>query len=183
MNRQQRQIVLCTLLGKAFITKPVTAKNRFLTIPESEDENWLRYKAFLIDKRKTTTIKDGKRLLWRSSCDPMWDEIYHEFYSKSGKTIKMEILDGLYDEGLSIWFLDKGCFKQGKACLRTTCFGYEGNLIIERYFNEVGMPCSIQKERKTGRILFTEGGTKAFIGTIKHMVPQWMLYRLAEAYY
>ncbi len=177
MNKQQRQIVIGSLLGKAYITK-INRKNYFLTIPESVDINWLRYKAIILGGTDGDFVKDGKRTLWRSKCDPIWNKIREEFYDNCSKTITMRILDELYDEGLCVWFLDRGSFLNRKLLLRTTSFGENGNIIIAKYFNEVGIPCEIKKERNTGKILFTDKGTFEFLKLVRRVIPNFMSYRL-----
>lgn len=176
-TKEQKQIIFGTLLGKAYITQ-IKRSNYFFTIPESKDLNWLAYKAFIIEKERKTLIKDGKRFVWRSSCNPIWNKIREEFYDNSGKKIKMSLLDQLCDDGLSTWFLDRGKIVGGKLHLGTTVFGYEDNLTIARYFNEVGIPCEVKKERNTAKIIFTKEGTKIFLATISGAVPQFMYYRL-----
>jgi hypothetical protein len=176
MNKQQRQTVIGTLLGKSYITLP-KRKNCFLTIPEAEDINWLRYKALIIGG-KDTIIEDKNRFIWRSKCGVEWNDIRQEFYDDK-KKVTMKILDELCDEGLCTWFLDRGKIHRKTLILGTTVFGFEGNLIIHRFFNEVGMPCYIKKERETGKICFTEEGTKTFIGTIRRAIPEFMKHRLA----
>jgi len=179
MNKEQRQIIYGSLLGNGYISSPKTAINKFLTISGNRDLDWLKYKAFKIQRDRGLLVRDNNRWLWRSSCNPVWNEMYDKFYGPKGKMVKMEILDSLCDDALSVWFLDKGFFaSKFRICLRTTAFGYKGNLIMRRFFNEVGIPCEIRKERNTGRILFTEAGTKIFINTIRRVVPEFMAYRL-----
>jgi hypothetical protein len=181
MIKQQEQVIFGSLLGNAYIVRPKLGKNSFLAIPEKKNKDWLAYKAFIINKTKNKFIKDTNRLIWRSPCDCVWNQFYNQFYNKK-KTIRMDILDRLYNIALSTWFLDKGFFLGTKICLRTTAFGWEGNEVIARYFNEVGIPCKIRKERNTGKILFTEEGTRVFIDTIINEVPKFMLYRLEPQY-
>ena len=177
MSSEQRQIILGTLLGKSYIVK-LKGRNCFITIPESSDINWLNYKASIIDNSKNVFIRDNKRLLWRSRCRLSWNQIYEEFYKNGVKKVTMPILDELRDVGLCTWFLDKGKFIKGQVCLGTTVFGLKGNKIIYQYFNEVGIPCEIKKERDTGKILFTKKGTEVFLATIVRASPQFMYYRM-----
>lgn len=180
MNKEQLQIIYGSLLGGAYISSPKTAVNRFLTIPSIKgDLDWLKYKAFKIQRARGLLVQDRERWVWRSTCNPFWNEMYDKFYDLNGKMVKMEIMDSLCDDALAVWFLDKGFFaSKNRICLRTTRFGYEGNLIMRQFFNEVGIPCEIRKERNTGRILFTEAGTRIFIDTIRRVVPEFMAYRL-----
>lgn len=175
--KERRQILLGTLLGKSFIVR-LKGRNCFLTAPESLDLNWLNYKANIIDSEKNVFIKDGKRFLWRSRCGIFWNDVYKEFYKNNKKNIEMRILDELRDIGLCAWFLDKGKFKRGKLWLGTTVFGKKGNEVIARYFNEVGMPCKMQPDRNTAKIVFSKYGTKVFIDTIIGACPKFMYYRI-----
>jgi hypothetical protein len=177
MSREQRQIIIGTLLGKSFIVK-LKGRNCFLTMPESQDINWLNYKANIIDDSKNVFIKDKKRILWRSKCKICWNQLHDEIYENNKKIVKMKMLDELRDDGLCAWFLDKGKFLKKQVCLGTTAFGLKGNKIIAQYFNEVGIPCKIKKERNTGKILFTKKGTEIFLATIVRAVPQFMYYRM-----
>lgn len=177
MSNEQRQITIGTLLGKSFIVK-LKGRNCFITIPESQDINWLNYKTNIVDNLKNVFIKDNKRVLWRSRCNIYWNKIYEEFYENGKKTIKMKILDELRDNGLCTWFLDKGIFIKNQICLGTTVFGLQGNKIIHQYFNEVGIPCEIKKERNTGKILFTKKGTEVLLATIVRAAPEFMYYRM-----
>jgi len=176
-TQQQSQIIIGTMLGKSYITKP-KGKTCFLTIPEQHDLNWLKYKAYILEPNKKTLIKNGNRTLWRSSSDPVWHIVRSQFYNNDNKMVKMELLDPCTAEGLAVWFLDKGFWNKGRIGLRTTVYGVEGNAIIHRYFNEVNLQCVIRKDRGTARILFTKKGTIAYLKTIANYVPKFMRPRL-----
>lgn len=176
-TQQQSQIIIGTLLGKSYITKP-RGKTCFLTIPEQDDLNWLKYKAYILDPQKKTLITSGKRTLWRSSSDPIWSHIRSQFYNGGGKIVRAEILEPMHAEAFATWFLDKGFWSRGRICLKTTAYGIEGNKIINRYFNEVDCHCVIRKDRGTARIMFTREGTKVFLKTIVNYIPKFMYYRL-----
>lgn len=179
MRDIKRQIILGTLMGNAFIANPKKG-NCCLTVPENKDLNWLKYKATQIVGYFKSPYHDGKRWIWKSPCDQYWNETYEEFYDDEGKCITMDILDSFTGDALATWFLDKGYFVSGKRIgLRTTGFGMKGNQVIKQYFDEVGMPCQIRKERTTGRIIFTHDGTKEFLKVIhSQYIPDFMLYRL-----
>jgi hypothetical protein len=171
--RQRQQIILGSLLGKGFISQP-NRKNKFLTITESKNLDWLKYKAVIIDSRRSIILKSNKRFIWKSSNTVEWQNYHNLFYQNNKKCITTHILDQLFDEGLATWFLDKGCFIDRKICLRTTIFGLDGNQIIERYFNEVGMQCRIWKDKGTGKIVFSKKGSEIFLSTIGQVLPKFM---------
>lgn len=87
----------------------------------------------------------------------------------------MEWLDSLRDIAIAVWYGDNGALigrKYRNACLRTQAFGLEGNQIIEKYFNEVGLPCSINKSRSSYIIVFSVPGTEALIKMISPCLPK-----------
>lgn len=175
MSKQREQVILGSLLGNGFICQP-NRKNTFLTITETKDLDWLKYKAFIIDPRKQV-YWNTNRYIWKSSCSVEWGKYRQKFYKDDKKVIDPSMLN-LWAEGLAVWFLDRGKFKGNRICISTTSFGLEGSKIIEQYFNEVGMPCRLWKDRNTGRIMFTKEGSKILMATIAQAVPRFMFHRL-----
>jgi hypothetical protein len=176
-TQQQNQIIIGTLLGRSYITKP-RGRTCFLTISEQNDLNWLKYKAYIIDSKKKTLTISGKKVVWRSSSDLIWSHIRNQFYNDKGKMIKSEILEPMHAEAIATWFLDKGFWNKERIGLKTTVFGIKGNKIIQKYFNEIDCHCVIRKDRGTARILFTHEGTKTFLKIIVNYIPSFMYYRL-----
>ena len=87
----------------------------------------------------------------------------------------MDWLDQLRDIGIAVWYGDSGALigrKFRNACLRTQSFGLEGNKIIERYFNEVGIPCNLNKSRSSYIVVFTVPGTETLIKMIAPCLPK-----------
>lgn len=176
MKDLKQQVILGTLMGRGFISKPKRG-NCFLTITEPHDLNWLKHKVDVIGGDKPI-FKTGKRWIWKSNPETYWNETYEEFYLGGCKRISMSVLDLFIPYTLAVWFFDKGYFLSNyRIALRTTSFGLNGNEVIHQYFNEVGMPCEIRKERNTGRIVFTREGTSAFRKMVEECAPPFMFYR------
>jgi len=175
MDSVQKQIVMGTLLGKSYLSKPKTGVNYFMTMAPVEDENWFNWKALYLKKfERSSPISQG---YWRSKASPMWTVLYRDFYKK----LTMKCLDQLNATALATWYLDKGFFiSKKRICLRTTSFGKKGNNLIKQFFTEVGLGCDVRKERDTGRIVFTKEGTLNFLKIIAPKVPKFLYYRLEE---
>ncbi len=179
MENDQIQLVMGTLLGKSYLSKPKLGVNYFLTMPDTENPRWLNFKAAMLQEysRNSPTFAERGKRKWRSRTDVMWTDLYNNFQKK----LTMDSLNHLNPLALAVWFLDKGFFvTKKKVCLRTTSFGMSGNRIIARFFDEVDMPCEIKKERDTGKILFTEKGTYNFLKCLASYIPPFMIYRLEE---
>jgi hypothetical protein len=87
----------------------------------------------------------------------------------------MEWLDQLTDFGIAVWYGDSGTLmgrKQKNACLRTQSYGLEGNKIIEQFFNEVNIPCHLNKSRNSYVVVFTVPGTEKLIRLIGMHLPK-----------
>lgn len=159
-----KQIIYGSLLGAGYICKG--KKNDFFSIRHSQKHDlWLKAKASELTEFACPTPfnKYHNTLTWRSTSHPFFTELKKEFYDEDGKKITMEWMDRLRDLAIVVWFGDSGCMTgrgNKNACLRTQSFGLEGNQIIERYFNEVNIPCSINKSRKSYVIVFSIEGTR-----------------------
>lgn len=185
MNEDQKQIVLGTLLGNGYICK--SKKNCYLCMRHSERHlPWLQSKAFELQSlgSKTAWYHYETTVTWRSACDPVFTELRSFCYPNGKKQVRMEWLDQLRDIGIAIWFGDSGCLtgrQQRNACLRTQSYGLEGNEIIERYFNEVGIPCNKNKSRNSYVIVFTVPGTQALLKMIAPCLPSNRYFRFQAA--
>lgn len=136
---------------------------------------WLQTKASELTKYGATTPWhiNGTTCTWRSLSHPTFTDLRKFCYPDNKKTICMEWLDQLRDIGIAVWYGDSGTLmgrKQKNACLRTQSFGLDGNKIIEQYFNEVSIPCNLNKSRTSHVIVFTVPGTEKLI----HMIAQWL---------
>jgi hypothetical protein len=123
----------------------------------------------------------GNTFRANSACSPVLSEFQSRVYCGNRRVISMEILDSLRDIALAIWFLDGGS-RTGRdkknAYLNTTKFGEDGSQIVLRFFNEVGMPCNINRDGDRLKVLFTVEGTVMLLKTIAHRFPEFMYNRL-----
>lgn len=169
-NDDHKQIVLGTLLGNGYICNG--RKNCYFCMRHSEDHlPWLQSKAaeLSVYGSKTPWYKYKTTHTWRSSCAPIFNEMRKLCYRGSMKTVTMEWLDMLRAMAIAVWYGDSGCLTgrgRKNACLRTQSFGFEGNKVIEQYFNEVGMSCHINKSRESWVIVFTVAGTETLMSKI-----------------
>lgn len=88
----------------------------------------------------------------------------------------MQWLDQLHPIGLAVWFCDSGAFTgnhKQNALLRTSGFR-EDNLTIEKYFQEVGIPCKRNKIRDSYNIVFSIEGTHRLFELIGQFIPDCM---------
>lgn len=182
MNDNQKQIILGTLLGNGYICKG--RRNCYFCIRHSARHNqWLQSKASeLTDLASLTPLyQSGTTCTWRSACDPFFTELREFCYPDGKKQVSMEWLDQLRDIGIAVWYGDSGTLtgrKNRNASLRTQSYGEEGNQIIEQYFNEVGIPCHINKSRKSFIIVFTVDGTEILIKMIGQCLPKNRYFKM-----
>jgi len=176
-NDDHRQIVLGTLLGNGYLCKG--RKSSYFCMRHSVSHmDWLNSKASELSAYESSTpwYQYKTTCTWRSFSDPVFGELRDLCYPSGKKEITMAWLDQLRSLAISVWYGDSGCLtgrNHKNACLRTQSFGQEGNKIIEQYFNEVGMSCSMNKSRKSWVIVFTVPGTEVLMSKIvaPHMPP------------
>jgi hypothetical protein len=80
-----------------------------------------------------------------------------------------------------VWYGDSGCligYHKKNACLRTQSFGKAGNEIIAEYFNGVGLPCNINKSKKSYIITFSVEGTCSFLKLVARFIHPSMYNKL-----
>lgn len=183
MNSNQKQIVLGALLGNGYICKG--RRNDYFCMRHS-----IRHLSWLQSKAAELEIFAGGRpwyqykttITWRSKCDPVFNELRALCYPKGKKQISMDWLDPLRDIGIAVWYGDSGCLtgrNNKNACLRTQSFGLEGNKVIEQYFNEVSLPCSINKSRKSYVIVFSVKATFKLVEMVGNCLPHNRYFKLA----
>jgi hypothetical protein len=102
-------------------------------------------------------------------------------YEGNKRKVVMETINPIRDIGLAVWYLDSGS-KTGRgrknAYINTTKFGEEGTAIVKQYFEEVDMPCNINRDGTRLKVLFTVQGTKELFSVIEPCVPMFMLDRV-----
>jgi hypothetical protein len=178
----ENQVLIGTVLGGSSLIKPPRGKNYYLSM-RSKNDIWLQYKMAEMPTyfKKPVLHLYGGTYRCNSSCSEALTEIQESLYEGNKRTIKMEVLDSLRDIALAIWFLDGGS-KTGRgrknAYINTTKFGEEGTNIVLKYFNEIGMPCNINRDASRFKILFTVDGTTTFLKIIAHRFPTFMYDRL-----
>lgn len=176
------QIILGSLLGNGYICKG--RKNDYLCMRHSKRHDlWLKTKSneLSIYSSKTPYYEYYTTITWRSICHPTFTELKKYCYQDGKKCVTMDWLDRLRDLAIAVWFGDSGTMTgrgSRNACLRTQSFGLNGNEIIEKYFNEVGFPCKINKSRKSYVIVFSIEGTKSLIDLIANSIPSPRLLKI-----
>ena len=178
----ENQIIIGTILGGSSLVKPPKGKNYYLSM-RGQNENWLKYKMAEMPSlfQKNSVRLYGKTYRANSSCSKSLSKIKKSLYDENRRIISMEILDRLRDIGLAVWYLDGGS-KTGRerknAYINTTKFGKDGSQIIQKYFSEVGMNCTINKDGERTKVLFSVEGTEVLFKTIAHRFPSFMYYKL-----
>lgn len=178
----EHQILIGTILGGSSLVKPPKGRNYYLSM-RSSNELWLQYKmAEMSSFFKNPIIHSyGKTNRCNSSCGEVLTDLKEILYDENSRKINMEILDSLQDIALAIWYLDSGS-KTGRnrknAYINTTKFGECGSEIICKYFNEVGMPCNINRDGNRLKILFSIDGTSQFFSVVSHRFPTFMYHKM-----
>ena len=176
------QVLLGTVLGGSSLVKPPKGINYYLSM-RSQNEKWLCYKMQEMQQFYKNTKPHWYTNTYRctSCCSEKLTELHKTMYNEDKRKITMEIIDPIRDIGLAVWFLDSGS-KTGRgrknAYINTTKFGEEGTKIVKQYFDEVGMPCNINKDGTRLKVLFTIEGTKELFKVIEPCVPMFMLHRI-----
>lgn len=188
MTDDQKQIILGTLLGNGFICN--SAKTPYLCIQHSSSYlTYFRTKVIHLDEysRPHAWYQKGNIWGWRSRCLPIWLEFRKLCYQQDNtKMVSMAWLDQLKAIGIAVWYADSGCLighKKRNACLRTQSFGWDGNNIISRYFNEVGIPCHLNKSKNSHMIAFTVSGTKILYKLVAPYIHRSMYSKLINLDY
>jgi hypothetical protein len=177
MDENQKQIVLGGLLGSSYLCRG--SKNSYLCMRHSiKHLPWLQTKASELTQYGAATpwYINGTTCTWRSVSHPVFTDFRKFCYpDDKNKQVCMEWLDKLKAVSIAVWYGDSGALmgrKMKNACLRTQSFRLEGNKIIEQYFNEVGIPCNINKSRGSHIIVFTVPGTEILIRMIAPWLPK-----------
>lgn len=180
------QVILGSMLGNGFICKGRRV-DYFCMRHSTKYAPWLKVKANELVEfgAKTPYYQYKTTLTWRSACNQMFTDLRGFCYKEDQKIVTMKWLDLLRDLAIAVWFGDSGTMTgrgQKNACLRTQSFGYDGNKIIERYFNEVGIPCGMNKCRDSYVIVFTLEGTQNLFALIANAMPSSQLVHVLPMY-
>lgn len=178
----EQQILIGTVLGGSSLVRPPKGKNYYLSM-RSKDELWLRYKmAEMPNFFKSDSLhRYGSTFRCNSSCCEKLTEIHEQIYNNSKRSVSMKVLDTLHDIALAVWYIDGGS-KTGRnkknAYLNTTKFGIDGTKVVLKYFNEVGLPCTLNRDGNRLKVLFSVESTEKFFKIIAHRFPTFMYHRL-----
>jgi len=165
----QYQTLLGTLLGSSKIE---ISDDGYHLAMRSTDPYWLRSKVHDLEIGGQF-FERGQFYYWRSAPSKVLKEAHAFCYEGKKKVVSMEWLDMLRDIGIAVWYGDVGCLvgrAKGNACLRTQAFG-EDNQLICQYFNEVGIPCNINKVRGKPVIVFAVDGTHILMNLVAPVLP------------
>jgi hypothetical protein len=176
----EKQIVYGALLGNAFLVDPPKGLHCYLVMRQSKKQD---FNAFLY---KTTELKAFARqaAIYSDSHDHRWTSISHQdfdlirnfCYKDNKKNVTMDWLNTLRDVSLMVWYLDRGFYRDGKLGINTV--NLKGaQKVIHQFFNEVGMPCRLDKSK----VVFEDKGKLEFLRVIAHRVPPSLHYRLSES--
>ena len=178
----QDQVLIGTVLCGSSLVRPPKGVNYYLSM-RSQDETWLKYKM----EEMPDLFKDAKLHCYgntfrcNSRCSEVVTAFHEELYEDNKRRVTMDLLNRLMDIGIAIWYLESGS-KTGRgrknAYINTTKFGEDGTKLVHQYFNEVDMPCNINRDGTRLKVLFTIEGTTSLFTTIGHRVPHFMVHRL-----
>ncbi len=178
----QEQVLLGTVLGGSSLVKPPKGVNYYLSM-RGQNDLWLQYKMLEMPEffKEPKLHRYNKTYRSNSCCCTALTDFHGSVYDGNRRKVTMDLLDKLMDLGIAVWFLDSGG-KTGRgrknAYINTTKFGEDGSEIVQRYFNEVDMPCNINRDGSRLKVLFTVKGTLMLLGTIAHRFPEFMYHRL-----
>ena len=178
----QHQILIGTILGGSSLVKPPKGKNYYISM-RGKNEQWLKFKMESMPNyfKSATIHKYGNTFRCNSSCSETLTKIKDILYDGNKRKVTMEVLDSLRDIALAVWFLDGGS-KTGRgkknAYINTTKFGEDGTKIVMKYFDEIEMPCNVNRDGKRLKVLFGVDSTISLFKTIAYQFPVFMHNRL-----
>ena len=157
------------MLGTSCVRKHPRGRNHSLYMRATNDLNWFNVKCKHLEEYARDPHPQNKT--WESCSHSMWNEFKDLCYVDGKKEATMAWLDTLTDNGLSVWFLDKGGISGNKAYIRVA--NLMGHEVIEKWFSEVGYPCSIKKKMA----VFDQTVTKKFLKAVTPCFPKYLLDR------
>lgn len=179
LDEWEKQVIYGVLLGNAFIVDPPKGLHCYIVMRQSkkQDINSFLYKTSELKAfaRQSAIYKDRNDYRWTSISHQDFDAVKSFCYKDNVKNVTMDWLNVLKDVSLMIWYLDRGFYKDGKLGLNIINLKESKN-IIHQYFNEVGMPCRLEKYK----IIFEDKGKNEFLRVIAHRIPKPLYYRLEE---
>jgi hypothetical protein len=153
-SEEQYQILAGTLLGDAHIE--LSAETRLPCFQLTHSGRQLRYLEFIRNQLNPSSVirkKKGSDSFKFRFTSPSLKNIYPRFYQNKRKIILKEVLRGLDERGLAIWYMDDGYLSAGKYVEFCT-HGYtkDENHMISNYLKEeweIDSKVYFSKPRKT----------------------------------
>ena len=174
LSQREKQIIIGTILGGSSIVKPQRGKHCYLAMRAIHGE-WLEYKAFQLSKfasDKPFSIEKTNR--WRSLCYPVFDEFRDMFYEDGKRKLRLDVLEGLHDIALAMWFGDSGKYERETATINTHIWGEAGSLTLIEYFKLIDYSAEIFLERKKFRVRLNKKSSKKLIELTSPHLPLFM---------
>jgi len=192
-NQKQKEYLYGSLLGDDTLKMPTDGKYPFLAVCHShKQKEYLEWKYGIWKQIVPGSIRDVRIKLgngkiysahqFTTAAHPDFLEFHNLFYLNSRKSITKEILDKLTSFSIAVWYMDDGYYRKsrGRAQLSTNSFSYKGNLIIQRYFNEIwGISSNIgTSDSGTNYIWFNTENTIKFFKIIKDYIIPYFNYKI-----
>jgi len=201
LNKDEKQIILGTLLGDGYLCK--TTNSYCLSLCQSyKQHNYLKWK-----KDKLSSIihadlyhyEEGKYNQYhvKSISHPYLANIRKQLY-KPKKQVTYDYLNKIESLGLAVWYMDDGSFNENsqskQITLSTESFGEKGNEIISDWLlDKWNIPSTIIEytQRKRGystsrkqqfRLTINKYPSLDFFEIIKEHIPKSMLYKLPNQF-
>lgn len=198
INEDVKQVLLGSLLGDGSLEINKEGKNAFYREVHS-----LKQKEYLIWKNQFLKIFDTKFheystydkrtgktyysiLLW-SKTHTILTRYYNILYKERRKTISQELLNEINIFGLTIWYMDDGCYHygDGRCQLGTDALSYQEHLLIKDWLSRIfGINIQIHKRMKNNKESYTTVLTKVetdkFLNLIEPFIIPNMYYKLGH---
>jgi len=172
----QRQVIIGTVLGGSSIIKPKKGRNCYLSM-RGKSAHWLECKTQELHFPRAQNpyyVENRRYFRWHSACLPLFNEFHKLLYDNGKRKVDIEVLNGLRDIGLAVWFLDAGSIRVNKLYMSVSWFADESIATICRYFQEIDLDNEIVGKS----IVFSELSTKRFLRVVVDFVPKFMFYKL-----
>lgn len=175
LSTREKQIIIGTILGGSSVIKTTKGKHCYLAMRGIHGK-WLEHKAFQLSKfasDKPFSIEKTNR--WRSLCYPIFDTFRDSFYNNGQRKLQLEVLEGLHDIAIAIWFGDSGRYEKEKATINTHVWGEAGSNIFVEYFNLIDYSAKVIQERKKFRVQLDKKSSRKLIELTSPHLPLFMM--------
>ncbi|MCD4666509.1 hypothetical protein K8R47_01715 [archaeon] len=192
LTKKEDQMILGGLMGDLYCRIQRTCKNANIEGAHcKKQEKYLLWKVKSLNSLSFNLrrLKEGY-LFFESRVYPCLNYYYNLFYKNGKKEISKNILNKIDEFGLSIWYMDDGCYnRRGKSCnIHTNGFSYEENLIIKKWFETrwkiYPKITGIKKVDYPGKVWyflrFNVNDTKKIIEIVKDYIHPSMRYKIGE---